>query len=123
MDGMFGYELDPVKLTEEEKEQCREQIRFYKKYYKVIMDGKYYRGMTNIGLRPSDDDIPIPTVETFLLNFDQDIYGRQVILEVFVYIRGVKKFAGGLDEVRKQIDKDIEQVRTYMDEVIRKLEA
>ena len=87
------------------------------------MDGKYYRGMTNIGLRPSDDDIPIPTVETFLLNFDQDIYGRQVILEVFVYIRGVKKFAGGLDEVRKQIDKDIEQVRTYMDEVIRKLEA
>lgn len=87
------------------------------------MDGKYYRGMTSIGLRPSDDDIPIPTVETFLLNFDQDIYGRQVILEVFVYIRGVKKFAGGLDEVRKQIDKDIEQVRTYMDEVIRKLEA
>ncbi len=87
------------------------------------MDGKYYRGMTNIGLRPSDDDIPIPTVETFLLNFDQDIYGRQVILEVFVYIRGVKKFAGGLAEVRKQIDKDIEQVRTYMDEVIRKLEA
>ena len=46
-----------------------------------------------------------------------------MILEVFVYIRGVKKFAGGLDEVRKQIDKDIEQVRTYMDEVIRKLEA
>ena len=43
MDGMFGYELDPVKLTEEEKEQCREQIQFYKKYYKVIMDGKYYR--------------------------------------------------------------------------------
>lgn len=87
------------------------------------MDGKYYRGMTNIGLRPSDDDIPIATVETFLLNFDQDIYGRSVILEVFVYIRGVKKFAGGLDEVRKQIDKDIEQVRAYMDEVIRKLEA
>ena len=80
--------------------------------------------MTNIGLRPSDDDIPIPTVETFLLNFDQDIYGRQVILEVFVYIRGVKKFAGGLAEVRKQIDKDIEQVHTYMDEVyLRALEA
>ena len=30
--------------------------------------------MTNIGLRPSDDDIPIATIETFILNFDQDIY-------------------------------------------------
>ena len=43
MDGMFGYELDPTKLTPEEKEMCREQIRFYKKYYKTIMDGDYYR--------------------------------------------------------------------------------
>ena len=43
MDGMFGYELDPMRLTEEEKEECRRQIRFYRKYYKVIMDGDYYR--------------------------------------------------------------------------------
>lgn len=43
MNGVFGYELDPLKLTPEEKEACREQIRFYKKYYRVIMDGDYYR--------------------------------------------------------------------------------
>ena len=86
-----------------------------------IIEGRYYRGMTNVGLRPSDDDIPIATVETFILNFDQDIYDKDVLLQVYTYIRGVKKFSGGLDEVRKQIDKDIEQVKTYMDEVVRKL--
>lgn len=43
MGGVFGYELDPTKMTEEEKEQCREQIRFYRKYAKVIMEGDYYR--------------------------------------------------------------------------------
>ena len=43
MDGIFGYALDPLKLTEEEKEACRKQIQFYKKYYKVIVDGDYYR--------------------------------------------------------------------------------
>lgn len=82
------------------------------------MDGAFFQGLTNIGLRPSDDDIPIPTVETFLLNFDRDIYDKAVILEVHAYIRGVMKFSGGLDEVRRQIDQDIEDVRAYMDKVI-----
>ena len=43
MDGVFGYELDPRKLSPEEKEECRRQIQFYKKYSKVILDGDYYR--------------------------------------------------------------------------------
>ncbi|OUQ19780.1 alpha-galactosidase [Lachnoclostridium sp. An14] len=46
MDGVFGYELDPTKMSAGEKEVCREQIRFYKRYGKVIMDGDYYR-LTN----------------------------------------------------------------------------
>lgn len=87
------------------------------------MDGTFFRGMTNIGLRPSDDDIPIATIETFLLNFDRDIYDKPITLELHAYIRGVKKFAGGLDEVRKQIDKDIEAVRVYMDDTISRLKA
>lgn len=82
------------------------------------LEGIAYRGMTNIGLRPSDDDIPIPTIETHILNFDQDIYDKTITLEVFIYIRGVKKFAGGLDEVRKQIDKDLDEIREYMDTVM-----
>lgn len=81
------------------------------------MDGAFFRGMTNIGLRPSDDDIPIATIETFLLDFDRDIYGKDIKLEAYTYIRGVKKFAN-LEEVRKQVDKDIEAVRVYMDGVI-----
>ena len=39
------------------------------------------------------------------------------ILEIHAYIRGVKKFAN-LEEVKKQVDKDIEAVRVYMDGVI-----
>jgi len=82
------------------------------------LEGIAYRGMTNIGLRPSDDDIPIATIETHILNFDQDIYDKTINLEVFIYVRGVKKFAGGLDEVRKQIDKDLCEIREYMDTVM-----
>lgn len=46
MAGTFGYELDPAKLSEEEKTQIRGQIEEFKKYYDVIHLGDYYR-LTN----------------------------------------------------------------------------
>ena len=84
------------------------------------MEGTFFRGMTNIGLRPSDDDIPIATIETWLMNFSRDIYGKRITLKVYKYIRGVVKFAN-LDEVRKQIDKDVLQIQTFMDDLVAKM--
>lgn len=46
MSGSFGYELDPSKLSEEEKNQIKEQIIRFKKYRKIIHNGEYYR-LTN----------------------------------------------------------------------------
>lgn len=46
MAGTFGYELDPGKLSEEEKQEIREQIKEYKKYAGLVQSGRYYR-LTN----------------------------------------------------------------------------
>lgn len=43
MAGVFGYELDPEKLTAEEKEAVREQITQYKKWEELIRRGRYHR--------------------------------------------------------------------------------
>lgn len=43
MAGTFGYELDPGKMTEEEKKEIREQIRCYKEHAELIQKGRYYR--------------------------------------------------------------------------------
>ena len=43
MAGMLGYELDLGKLTEEEKEEVKEQVRQYKKHEALIRTGNYYR--------------------------------------------------------------------------------
>lgn len=43
MSGTFGYELDPAKLSEEEKQEIREQISKYHEYYWLIQNGTYYR--------------------------------------------------------------------------------
>lgn len=43
MAGTFGFELDPGKLTEEEKEKIKGQVRRYKEYAQLIQRGNYYR--------------------------------------------------------------------------------
>ncbi len=46
MAGTFGFELDPAKLSEEEKAAVREQVRQYKAWEMLIRKGRYYR-LTN----------------------------------------------------------------------------
>ena len=43
MSGTFGYELNLMKLSEEEKQEIREQIVEYKSYAPIIQNGLYYR--------------------------------------------------------------------------------
>lgn len=43
MSGTFGYELDINKLSDEEKEEVRGQVKFFKEHYGLIQDGDYYR--------------------------------------------------------------------------------
>ncbi|GEM_PF-369632 len=69
--------------------------------------GSVYKGMTNVGLRPSDDNSPVVTVETYLLGFSGNLYGREITVEFKRFIRPTRKFAN-LDELKLQIEKDIE---------------
>ena len=43
MSGTFGYELDPSKLSDQDKEEIKEQIVQFKKHYDLIQNGLYYR--------------------------------------------------------------------------------
>ena len=77
------------------------------------IDGEVFKGLTNIGRRPSvDNDTKIST-ETLLLDFSRDIYGKKIELYVCAFIRNVTKFAG-LVEVQKQVQKDIVAARTVL---------
>jgi len=78
------------------------------------IDGTIVKGLTNIGRRPSDDNFDYISVETFLLDFSQDLYDRAITLEIHVHIRGVIKF-NSLEEVKQQVDKDIVTIRTFLE--------
>jgi riboflavin kinase/FMN adenylyltransferase len=79
---------------------------------RISVQGKTYTSVTNIGRRPTVDDESYITVETFIIDFNEDIYGQFVELEVYKFLRPIHKFSS-LEEVQKQVNKDIEEAKTY----------
>jgi riboflavin kinase/FMN adenylyltransferase len=82
------------------------------------VDGEVHQGLTNIGKRPSVDDYDLVTIETFLLDFSKDIYGKPLVLEIYFFIRGVVKF-NNLSEVQHQVEKDLENTRLKLGTIIK----
>ena len=82
----------------------------------TVVDGIRRLGATNIGLRPAADDMPHPTVETYIPNFSGDLYGKEMLLELELYVRGVMDFSGGIDAVRMQVEKDLHVIERHFEE-------
>ena len=76
---------------------------------RVVIDGKKYFGATNVGMNPTVNGKYL-SIETNILDFDEDIYGKRVRIEFLEKIRDEKKFES-LDELRKQLDLDTGFVR------------
>ncbi len=74
----------------------------------VIVDGKQYEGITNIGIRPTfESDYVIS--ETYINNFSDDIYGKKVKIIPLDFIREEIKFSS-VEELKEQILKDINSI-------------
>ena len=76
---------------------------------RVVIDGKKYFGATNVGMNPTVNGKYL-SIETNILDFNEDIYGKRVRIEFLEKIRDEKKFKS-LDELRKQLDLDTGFVR------------
>ncbi len=73
---------------------------------KVIFKGKVYDSITNIGVHPTIDKLTKPSIETFILNFSENIYEENIKLQFIKFIREEKMFSS-LDQLKQQILKDI----------------
>ena len=76
---------------------------------RVHVAGKHYVGATNIGRRPTFDFGHI-SIETHLLDFEGDIYGERMELDIVHRLRGESAFAS-IDELKAQIARDVVEAR------------
>ncbi|MBP5260720.1 MAG: riboflavin biosynthesis protein RibF [Clostridiales bacterium] len=67
-------------------------------------------GVTNIGLRPTLEDTDKDICETFIFDFDEDIYGAEIRVELCEFLRDEQRFAGS-DELIRAVEDNKQKVR------------
>ena len=74
---------------------------------RVRVGKSWYKGICNIGFRPTVNTIsaPIPLTEVHILNFNKSIYGRRLEVVFVDKIRGEQKF-DSLEALKKQLAQD-----------------
>lgn len=80
---------------------------------KVRVGEKLYSGVANIGVRPTLGGEQEAQIEAHIFDFDGDLYGRKIAVELISFLRPEKKFAG-LDELKAQIARDAEEARKIL---------
>jgi len=85
----------------------------------VVYDGKCYGGVLNIGYNPTFGENRL-SAETHIFDFNQDIYGREIKINLLKHLRGEKKFSGP-EELAGQIREDIRLAREILAEAQKEL--
>jgi len=79
---------------------------------KTVVDGIEYPSVTNVGVRPTIKEKDELRVETYILDFDKDIYNKIVSIKFLLYLRGELKF-DTFEDLKRKIDEDVKIAREY----------
>ena len=80
----------------------------------TLVDGTWRRSITNVGVRPTFDDGREVSIESFIFDFDGDLYGDVLRVRFLRRIRDERKFSG-IDELKAQIERDTHRALNYFD--------
>lgn len=80
---------------------------------KALFDGREYLAVTNIGTRPTVGGHHV-TVEPWILDFEGDLYGKEISLAIYGFLRPEQKFAS-LEQLQAEIRKNAEKTRVLLE--------
>lgn len=80
----------------------------------VICEGKCYGGVLNIGHNPTFGKQDL-VAETHIFDFNQDIYGKPIKVNLLKFLRGERKFPG-IAELAAQIGRDVVEAKRVLSE-------
>lgn len=96
----IGYPTANLKIKESYKLIPKKGVYLVR----AKINGVYVDGMMNIGVRPTVDGID-QTIETHFFDFDEDLYGKTLQIELIEFLREEQKFES-LDALKKQLSED-----------------
>ena len=81
-------------------------------YSTVTVDGATYKAITNIGRRPTIDDGNFVNAESFIYDFEGDLYGKEIVVTLLEFRRPERKFES-FEALSKVMHDDLEAGREY----------
>lgn len=76
---------------------------------RVLIDGYYYKAVSNLGKKPTIEGKHQVGVETYIIDYSGNLYGRELKTELLYFIRPEEKFSS-VEALKKQIGNDIEMM-------------
>jgi riboflavin kinase/FMN adenylyltransferase len=76
----------------------------------ATLEGKQYKGVLNVGTKPTVTGEGHRTVELYIIDFEDNIYGCNIEVSFVRRLREERRFAS-LDELKAQIAKDVASVK------------
>lgn len=84
-------------------------------YSKVYYGGRNYPAISNVGCKPTVTEEGTVGVESYLYDFDSDIYGQEIKVELLSFLRPEQRFAD-VEALKKQLQEDIAAGKRYHEE-------
>jgi len=81
-------------------------------YSRVLWRGREYRAISNVGCKPTVTDEHVCGVESYLYDFDEEIYGENIEVYLCEFKRAERQFSS-LEELKRQLMEDIEAGKHY----------
>lgn len=107
----IGYPTANIEIPNPEKIVPANGI--YAVWVSIEAHSEKYKGMLYIGNRPTLHNDGRRTIEVNILDFDEDLYSKNITLEFVAFVRGDHHFAS-ITELREQISRDKEVVMEIM---------
>ena len=79
---------------------------------KVTIEGIVYHGVTNVGCKPTIEGENPVGIETYILDFNQDIYDKVVMVTFIKKLREERKFSN-LEKLLEQMRLDVNEAKYY----------
>lgn len=76
-----------------------------------------FQGITNVGYKPTVGGESFLGVESYLLNCNEDLYGKMSSVEFLKFLRPERQFPS-LEELKKQLMTDIEKGKNYFQKIV-----
>lgn len=79
---------------------------------KIIIDSNEFFGISNIGIKPTINIGNQPLIETNIFNFDKNIYGKEIFVYLYKYIRKETCYSS-INKLEMAIKEDIEKTKEF----------